>query len=178
MPAGADQTFAIDALAPEGLEEIRDVWLELHEHHIGTDPVRANVARPRSAEEAWRFRRPAMERWLRDPGAFALVAREGGTAVGFAIATVKEAPGTWDIGERIGVLDVLAVAEDRRSRGIGERLTREVCRRFAADGVEMVQIEVLSTNEGAARFYERLGAAESSHTYWLPSAEGAGPGRA
>ena len=112
-----------------------------------------------------------MERWLREPGAFGLVAREGGRAVGFAIATVKAAPGTWDVGEVIGVLDVLAVAEEHRRRGIGARLTREVSRRFTAQRISMMQIEVLSTNQQAARFYERLGAAESSHLYWLPLRE-------
>jgi ribosomal protein S18 acetylase RimI-like enzyme len=158
----------VEALAPDGLDEIREIWFELHEHHIAADPVRAKVARARTAEEAWRFRRPAMARWIKEPGAVALVARDMDRAVGFAIATVKDAPGTWDVGDRIGVLDVLAVTEERRSLGIGELLTREVARRLASNGVSMMQIEVLSANEGAARFYQRLGAAESTRVYWLP----------
>ncbi|HZA59307.1 MAG TPA: GNAT family N-acetyltransferase [Solirubrobacterales bacterium] len=159
--------ITIEDLPSDSLEEIREIWLELHEHHIGTDPTRAAVARPRTAEQAWRFRRPAMERWLREPGAFALVARDAAAPVGFAVATVKDAPGTWDVGDRIGVLDVLAVAASRRRQGIGGMLTSEVSRRLAADGISMMQIEVLATNEEASRFYERMGAAESSRLYWL-----------
>jgi ribosomal protein S18 acetylase RimI-like enzyme len=169
------EPVVIEDLAPDDVDEIRRIWFQLHEHHLGSDPTRAKVARPRTAEEAWRFRRPAMERWLREPGAIGLVAREHGRSVGFAIATVKDAPGTWDVGERIGVLDVLAVAADRRGLGIGERLTREASRRMAAEGIGTMQIEVLATNRGASRFYRRLGAEESSHVFWLPTRGGGDP---
>lgn len=171
MKTRATGSIAIQDLPPGSLQEIRELWFELHEHHLSTDPARSALARPRTAEQAWRFRRPAVERWLRTPGAFALAAREGARPVGFVVATVKEASGAWDIGERMGVLEILAVAGDRRRRGIGTALTREVAARMAADGVLKVQIEVLAANEMASRFYERMGAAESSRVYWLPTGD-------
>jgi ribosomal protein S18 acetylase RimI-like enzyme len=171
METQATGSITIEDLPPGSLEAIRELWFELHEHHLSTDPARSAVAQPRTAEQAWRFRRPAVERWLREPDAFALVAREGARPVGFAVATVKEASGAWDVGERMGVLEILAVAEDRRRRGIGTALTREVAARMAAGGVSMVQIEVLAANEMASRFYGRLGAEESSRVYWLPTGD-------
>ena len=52
----------------------------------------------------------------------------------------------------------LAVTPDRRSRGIGAALVRELCARGSAElGVDEFSLFVLPGNERARRLYERLG---------------------
>ena len=54
----------------------------------------------------------------------------------------------------------IAVAPDKRRRGIGYRLLSEVTSRGRADGLELFFLEVRSKNEGARCLYRALGFVE------------------
>jgi ribosomal protein S18 acetylase RimI-like enzyme len=54
-------------------------------------------------------------------------------------------------------LMAIAVAPGRRSSGVGERLARQLLRGLGARGVAEVKVVVGADNEGANRFYQRLG---------------------
>jgi GNAT superfamily N-acetyltransferase len=58
---------------------------------------------------------------------------------------------------RMWFLEVVYVQPDARGRGVGVELIREVARRAQAAGAEMVELEVLESNEAARRLYDRLG---------------------
>jgi GNAT superfamily N-acetyltransferase len=58
---------------------------------------------------------------------------------------------------RLWFLELVYVRPDARGRGVGVELIREVARRADADGAEMLELEVLESNDGARRLYERLG---------------------
>jgi glycosyltransferase involved in cell wall biosynthesis/ribosomal protein S18 acetylase RimI-like enzyme len=51
----------------------------------------------------------------------------------------------------------IAVAPERRSSGVGERLALQLLRGLGAGGVAEVKVVVGTDNEGANRFYHRLG---------------------
>jgi glycosyltransferase involved in cell wall biosynthesis/ribosomal protein S18 acetylase RimI-like enzyme len=51
----------------------------------------------------------------------------------------------------------IAVAPRRRSSGVGERLVRSLLHQLDARGVTDVKVVVAADNEGANRFYQRLG---------------------
>jgi ribosomal protein S18 acetylase RimI-like enzyme len=167
VEAARKDDLLIEEVGPESLGEVEPLWRTLHEHHLAVDRDRGNITQPRTATQAWSFRRPAIERWLSEPGGFALIARHAGRPVGFAAARVEDATGTWDVGEKIGVLEILVVANRDRKRGIGERLVEEVAGRFRAAGVRFLAVDVLPANRSAIAFYRRLGAVESSRTYWM-----------
>ena len=58
----------------------------------------------------------------------------------------------------------LAVAPERRGRGLGSTLVRELCRAGSADlGVDTYSLFVLPGNERAMRLYERLGFAPARY---------------
>jgi ribosomal protein S18 acetylase RimI-like enzyme len=63
---------------------------------------------------------------------------------------------TWRGARGLYVVD-LFVVEAHRGRGLGQALLRESARRAAAKGARFVKLEVDHTNDGASRFYERLG---------------------
>src|SRR5581483_8151475 len=69
--------------------------------------------------------------------------------VGVAVATASS-PRMW-------FLEVVYVRPEARGRGVGVELIREVARRAQAAGAEMLELEVLESNGGARRLYERLG---------------------
>jgi ribosomal protein S18 acetylase RimI-like enzyme len=63
---------------------------------------------------------------------------------------------TWRDARGLYVVD-LFIDGRARNRGIGLKLLREAARRGRAKGARFIKLEVYHTNEGAARFYERLG---------------------
>jgi GNAT superfamily N-acetyltransferase len=66
------------------------------------------------------------------------------------IAAVSFAAGHWFV-------DVLYVRPAARGQGIGRALLREVSSRAAAAGIEILELEVLESNDAARRLYDRLG---------------------
>ncbi|HEX6972088.1 MAG TPA: GNAT family N-acetyltransferase [Limnochordia bacterium] len=86
----------------------------------------------------------------RDPELF-LVAVDGAAVIGTVI-------GTWD--GRRGWLYHLAVAADRRRRGVATALLAEVERRLRAKGARKVNLLMWRTNEAARALYRRSGYAE------------------
>ena len=63
---------------------------------------------------------------------------------------------TWRDAKGLYVVD-LFVDPRARNGGIGLKLLREAARRGRAKGARFIKLEVDHTNEGAARFYARLG---------------------
>ena len=63
---------------------------------------------------------------------------------------------TWRDAKGLYIVD-LFIDGKARNRGIGLKLLREAGRRGRAKGARFIKLEVYHTNEGAARFYERLG---------------------
>jgi ribosomal-protein-alanine N-acetyltransferase len=51
----------------------------------------------------------------------------------------------------------LDVAEESRKRGLASRMMQEVERRARAVGARRMELDVFTGNEGAIRFYERIG---------------------
>jgi ribosomal-protein-alanine N-acetyltransferase len=78
-----------------------------------------------------------------------LIAEEDGGAVGLAVLTRR--------GPKLGFVDVLYIRPSARRRGIAAELMRELTTTLAAEGVEMLELEVLASNDAARAVYERWG---------------------
>jgi mycothiol synthase len=78
------------------------------------------------------------------------VAERAGRIVGFALVSRRQA-------ERLGHIDVLAVAPDQQAQGIGTALLTSAFARIKAAGLARAELGVSSTNPGAVRLYERMG---------------------
>ncbi|HET7121272.1 MAG TPA: GNAT family N-acetyltransferase [Solirubrobacterales bacterium] len=115
----------------------------------------------RREEDAWELRRRQYQRWLGEGTARMLAAvpaaEPGGAPEGYAVLSIGPGGASWDLGERIGELETLVVAEAARSQGIGTMLI-EACReRLRAEGVRHWGVAVVEANEDAVRLYERAG---------------------
>lgn len=85
------------------------------------------------------------------PGAFALLAQEGGEPTGFILCRTAA-----DESEIV----TLAVRPDRRRRGVARRLVEASLAEAAARGAERMFLEVAADNEAARVLYKALGFAE------------------
>jgi ribosomal protein S18 acetylase RimI-like enzyme len=75
---------------------------------------------------------------------------------------------------RMWFLEVVYVRPGARGRGLGVELIREVARRAQVDGAEMLELEVLESNEGARRLYDRLGFRTVERSLAVPTSRLAG----
>jgi GNAT superfamily N-acetyltransferase len=72
------------------------------------------------------------------------------------------------LGERAWFLDLLYVRPRSRNRGLGRELLRAAAEQARDAGAEMLELEVLESNEGARRLYERLGFVTVERTLAAP----------
>jgi GNAT superfamily N-acetyltransferase len=149
----------IRPLTPSELDLVAPVWGSLLEHHGELEPR----LRTRPAAESWPMRRADYERWLAEPGSFALVAEEEGTAVGYAVVHVQGPDETWVTGERTAELETLAVLPSHRGNGVGGALMDAVEEELGRLGVEDLWVAVVAANADALRFYERRGLRSYMH---------------
>ena len=80
--------------------------------------------------------------------------------VGLAVAV--------NLGERVGMLDMLYVRSAARGQGIAHELVREVAEQLRARGIEMLELEVLASNDNARAVYERWGFTTAELTLAAP----------
>jgi ribosomal-protein-alanine N-acetyltransferase len=101
----------------------------------------------------FRFDRESMLAFAEARNAIVVVAEGPGEEVlGFVIAHVERAAA-----RRRAYVVTLDVAENHRRIGLAGRLMREVEACAAAVGARWMELHVFTGNEGAIRFYERLG---------------------
>ncbi len=103
--------------------------------------------------EEFRFDRESMREFAEEQNAVVRVAQKiSGEIVGFVIVHVEHVATKW----RAYVV-TLDVAAEYRQNGVATRLMREVEACATVTGVGWIQLHVFTGNEGAIRFYERLG---------------------
>lgn len=75
------------------------------------------------------------------------------------------------LGPRLAFLDVLYVRPEARRTGVAAALVRELVSRLRAGGVEMLELEVLASNDAARAVYERWGLRPVELTLGAPVSE-------
>lgn len=78
-----------------------------------------------------------------------LAAELGGKVVGYLIGVVR-----WG---SVGHILAVAAAESHRRRGVGSALMINALERLKENGANRVRLEVRASNEGARKFYKRIG---------------------
>lgn len=103
--------FQIDRLEP--------LWAQLLAHHSQQAAHLAALGAVRPPRDSWRLRRGQYLGWLQEPSTRVLAARDGDRLLGYAAVRVLEAPGSWQWGDRVGVLETLVVDDEARGAGPG-----------------------------------------------------------
>jgi ribosomal protein S18 acetylase RimI-like enzyme len=132
---------------------LRDLWRELMDLHVELDPRFTlsdnadqrffNYLETARSREDYRVR----------------IAAVGDRPVGFAISCVLPNSPVYRA-RWIGYINDLCVTDSMRRRGIGELLVRDAVDWLRANGAETVEVYVACYNEGAQRFWRRIGGRE------------------
>ncbi|WP_078912782.1 GNAT family N-acetyltransferase [Streptomyces sp. NRRL S-646] len=158
----------IDGLAASEVDCLEHLWGQLLAHHSREAAHLTALGGVRSPEDSWRLRRGQYLEWLREPLAAVLVARDGSQLLGYAVVRVLDAPGSWQWGDQVGVLETLVVDDEARGAGVGQALVRAARERLAGSGVQVMKVSVIAGNAGALRFYQREGAVDFVNTLVMP----------
>ena len=146
---------SIELVGSERVDDLRRLWLALHQHHRETAALQALVT---NDELSWQRRRATYLTWLGSGNAFALIASAAGRPVGYAMVLIHDGPDdTWRVGERYAEVYSLSVIPELRGRGIGSRLMDCVDDELERRGIRDLQIAVMAGNVEALRFYENRG---------------------
>ena len=97
---------------------------------------------------------------LENPDTPVLVAQNGrGEVLGYAMLEIKAVPADHPVmlPRRYLYVDDLCVDGDARGLGIGAALMQAVRELARERGIDRIELNVWECNEGAIRFYERLG---------------------
>lgn len=96
----------------------------------------------------WAWDRNLFAEYTHTCGEYFLVAEEGSTVIGYAVACPVRGGAS---------LDSIAVAPGARGKGVASRLLESVRRRLKRRGVGRLTLMVKVTNEVARAFYEKRG---------------------
>jgi ribosomal-protein-alanine N-acetyltransferase len=99
-------------------------------------------------ERVFRYSRRAMKAFAEAEGAVVVVAEAAGEMAGFAIAQVEG---------NVGYVVTINVAPEWRRAGLGVELMERMEQGVLGGGAVAMELHVFVGNEGAVRFYERLG---------------------
>ena len=135
----------------EDFDALVELDLDSARHHASIDPDFYLVP-DRGAVAAF------LERRLADPARVVLVAVVAGHVVGRVDFTILEPPDPGSIVRPIPTVDLgIVVAEGWRGRGVGGALMAAAEARAREVGARQVVLDMSAANDGAQRFYERLG---------------------
>ena len=139
----------------ERVDEVRELWLDLHRHHrdvVDTVPL------VEDEEASWQRRRALYVDRLSAGTGFLVLAVDEDAVAGYALVCVEDGPDdTFPVGERYAELYSLSVAPALRGRGIGTRLLDFVDRELDRRSIRDLKIAVMAGNADAQRLYERRG---------------------
>ena len=136
------------------LDEVGPLFQAMHEHHCAGGP---QLLPFRTSEEAWERRRPHYEALLGSGRGHLLLAEDGGRVLGYAMVSATGGQTTLATGDRMAELETLSVADGERGQGVGRALMDAAYTVMRELGIAEVMLYVLDGNDGAVRFYERLG---------------------
>jgi ribosomal protein S18 acetylase RimI-like enzyme len=138
---------------PADAEAVQLLLLELADHEGSGQHVHVDVS-------SWR-------ELLAEPDVVVLLAEQADGPVGY-VSAVRQLS-LWQ-GRHLLAVDDLYVRAGHRDRGVGEALMHGIADTAAADGRPMVRWELDRDNDGARRFYLRLGATvcDKGIAVWAP----------
>lgn len=146
-----DATPTIRPSRADDFEALVELDLASARHHAALDPGFYRVPE-RAAVAAFLRRR------LEDPDRNVIVAVADGAVVGMVDVTIDSEPDPGSIVRPVPTVDIgISVLEAWRGRGIGHALMAAAEATAREQGVRRVVLDMASANDGAARFYDRLG---------------------
>ena len=123
--------------------------------------IRPDIFRP----GAIKYTEKDLEALLTDENCPIFVAVEEKEVLGYCFYQIRDCQGTTVLTDRVEIyIDDLCVEEECRGRGIAKALYEYVCAWAKEIGCEFVTLNVWCGNDGAMKFYEKMGMKQRSIT--------------
>lgn len=140
------------SIRPAGLEDLpaaAALWQQLDAYHRSLGLAFPEVA---DAPQKW------ADSFQRTLGRFSFLwlAEQGGGAVGFLMARIKQSPAYLG-GKQIGEISDLYVAPVARGAGAATQLAQAAMQKFAELGVYSVEVQVQAGNDDGLAFWHKQG---------------------
>ena len=149
------ERLRIELAGVERVDEVRELWLELHHHHravVGTLPLVSDD------DASWERRRALYVDRLSPGAGFLVLAIDDDVVVGYALVCIDAGPDdTFPVGDHYAEVYSLSVAPALRGRGIGTRVLDFIDRELESRSIRDLKIAVMVGNTEAQRLYERRG---------------------
>ena len=146
------------------LHRVRELWLELHHHHLQI----ATYPTPTDDEVSWHVRESDYRSALENGTGFLLMAMNGPDTIGYAMVLLH--PGgpndTFVLGQTYAELYTLIVAASFRRDGLGTALFEAVEHELGLRAITELEIAVMVNNAEAVNFYRRHGARPVETRLW------------
>ena len=157
-PRVAEQSRVVDVerVLPDEVDALRPLVVSMHHHHLAAAPGLAPYV---SDEQSWTI----FSRILRVSSVDGLLLRAGPADHPQAMVCADilhdrlEFADTWETAGEIAEIEIVAVAEESRGRGLGGALMRAIGERLSERGIRDVILGAVAANTRAIAFYERLG---------------------
>ena len=133
------------------VKAIGDLWWEFILFHQSIDPIWAP-----SDDSIEYFIEDHLRKFLGSDDRLALVATDGDTAIGYALAEINRV-GHQPRLDDYGYIDQLAVTAGHRREGVGSQLYAEMIKWFRSKGIKRFEVGSTTSNETANAFWRKLG---------------------
>lgn len=123
---------------------------ETHEHHVALLPDIFRSAEVAVPEEYFAGLVTGEQSCI-------FLAKQGGVVVGYATLQLHHTLYDIQVPRTAGFIDNFGIAEVCRRMGVGRLLFEACCEQAKAMGASSLDLDCWEANQGAIRFYERLG---------------------
>jgi GNAT superfamily N-acetyltransferase len=129
---------------------IVEVWWEFMRFHANVNPLFTPAPDGRG-----KFAKHLEEQVVAETSLL-LVAESKKAIVGYGLAGMAERPPVL-VERAYGMIDDVAVTEEKRGHGFGEALVRATEEWFRERGIHRVELQVVTGNDLASRFWTKMG---------------------
>ncbi len=140
------------------VDEIGKLWWEFYLFHHNLNPVF-----PLPDDPIASFTKNHLIRFMASEDALVLVARHGARTVGYALIEVRRHPPEFKR-DPYGYIDQMAVTEEFRRKGVGDRLLAEVTSWCHSHGIRRLELGTEAKNSVANSFWTKHGFVVYSNT--------------
>ena len=164
---GIDGDYEVRMVREEDWPHIEPLWHSFYEHQIAHGML---LELPPDAYQSW----VASMRTVLGRFAFVFVVQEGEDLVGFFAGRIRSLPSYFG-GHQVGFFSDLFVIDSHRRRGVADILFSTGTSWFRDQGIDRLELHVVSNNTEAREFFRRRGMIEEL-TLMVSTGKDAGAG--
>jgi ribosomal protein S18 acetylase RimI-like enzyme len=107
------------------------------------------------------FEEKMLRRLMKSEEGLVLVALDGRQAVGYSLSEISN-PGGLNV-DNVGLINHLAITEDFRRSGVGDKMLDEILKWFRSRSIDRVELDVLTKNQVGYSFWKKHGFTDFRH---------------